>query len=665
MKINELDHIKEDLNTHLTHLEDLSLFKGKPGAADAIQTLNSLADMLKGHSNKKINITTKWDGSPAIICGTDPKDGEFFVGTKGVFNKNPKLNKSIDDVETNHADQKQGDELKDKSGLRAKLKLAYEHLKKLNIKGVLQGDLMFTQGDIQTKSFEGKSYITFKPQLLTYAVPSDSDLAKKMMSAKVGIVFHTKYEGESLEDMNASFNIDLSDLTPTPDVWFDDAYIKDVSGMVNFTEQEYKQIKTSIEQANTYYKSIGNAFQFLDSTEAGKNLKDIIAANMNNNIKQGVIEQDPTKFYNSFVEDYKRRANDAIAKLKTGPEGPAGQRKLAALEQGLQFLDTNNQNLQSFYSMWLKLGAIKNAIYQKIRNIKAIDTFDEVDGELKVSDPEGFVAVDRIGNAVKIVDRLDFSRKNFNKEDLELNLNLLNDLSESRQFRNRKSVSKYSAKGAADLAFAELCALVILNYEYKYANIASRYAYRTASYGNFDYFRNNGTDLYILLHALAGTGSVIRFADEENSKVFQKRLQINTVYLKEFLNYIVSNGVNQRSLSRYLMRVSRMLMIDDSSLRAIRRLTADFPILKSREKAMVVVRTMQYLRSASPRSELLIHLQQMSRERRLEDKVKDQQKMSPAVAVGAALIGGYAGYKLVRDKKWQQKVDFKTRNLKS
>jgi len=158
---------------------------------------------------------------------------------------------------------------------------------------------------------------------------------------------------------------------------------------------------------------------------------------------------------------------------------------------------------------------------------------------------------------------------------------------------------------------------------------------------------------------------VIRFADEENSKIFQKRLQINTVYLREFLNYIVSNGVNQRSLSRYLMRVSRMLMIDDSSLRAIRRLTADFPILKSREKAMVVVRTMQYLRSASPRSELLIHLQQMSRERRLEDKVKDQQKMSPAVAVGAALIGGYAGYKLVRDKKWQQKVDFKTRNLKS
>ena len=237
-----------------------------------------------------------------------------------------------------------------------------------------------------------------------------------------------------LTSIASVFNIDLSDLTPTPDVWFDDAYIKDVSGMVNFTEQEYKQVKTSIEQANTYYKSIGNAFQFLDSTEAGKNLKDIIAANMNNNIKQGVIEQDPTKFYNSFVEDYKRRANDAIAKLKTGPEGPAGQRKLAALEQGLQFLDTNNQNLQSFYSMWLKLGAIKNAIYQKIRNIKAIDTFDEVDGELKVSDPEGFVAVDRIGNAVKIVDRLDFSRKNFNKEDLELNLNLLNDLSESRQF---------------------------------------------------------------------------------------------------------------------------------------------------------------------------------------------------------------------------------------
>ena len=100
--------------------------------------------------------------------------------------------------------------------------------------------------------------------------------------------------------------------------------------------------------------------------------------------------------------------------------------------------------MMNFYALWLKLGAIKDILYKKLSNIKAIDSFEEVEGELKVRDPEGFVAVDLIGNAVKVVDRLDFSRKNFMKSET-IELDFVNDLmTEARMFRPRHGLSKLS-----------------------------------------------------------------------------------------------------------------------------------------------------------------------------------------------------------------------------
>ena len=166
MKANEL--LKEDPNLHLTHLEDLALFQGKEGASKAIEYLNNLAELASSGSSKKFNgLTIKWDGSPAIFCGKDPADGKFFVGTKGVFNKDAKLNKTPEDVDANHADTVQKGETKDKSGLREKLKVALAELSKLGIEGVLQGDLLFTSGDLKTISYKGESYVAFKPNTIT------------------------------------------------------------------------------------------------------------------------------------------------------------------------------------------------------------------------------------------------------------------------------------------------------------------------------------------------------------------------------------------------------------------------------------------------------------------------------------------------------------------
>ena len=643
MKLTDFK-IDENVNTHLTHLEDLSLFKGKKGAVEAIRFLKNLSTIVKGHSPKKFNITTKWDGSPAIICGKDPADGKFFIGTKGVFNKNPKLNKSTQDIATNHADTSDSD----KSGLRDKLNATLQHLSKLNIQGVLQGDLMFTQDDLKVRGFENKSYVTFKPNTITYAVPTDSELGRKIQNAKVGIVFHTSYEGESLDKMTASFKVDLSDLNESPDVWFDDAYIKDFSGMATMTAQESEAVENAIADAQKHLNASGNSFEFLDGSDAGNDLKVNIAANMNNNIKQNAIQQDPEKFFNQFIADYNRRAEEKIASLKTGREGPAGQRRLNALQIGLNYLNTNKSNMMNFYALWLKLGAIKDILYRKLSNIKAIDSFEEVDGELKVRDPEGFVAVDHIGNAVKVVDRLDFSRKNFMKSET-IELDFVNDLmTEARMFRSRHGLSNYSAREMADNAFAHMIALQVFNREFKYSNVASTYAGRTASYGNFDYFRSNGTDLYAMLHSLFGKGSITKFADEKNSEILLKRMRPNMTQIKGFLNHIASSGANADAEKRMLMQLQSMLFVSDSRLRSMKRLAGDWENLTTREKRTLVSSLYNYFRANSPKSSLMSTLQKLSRERDYVDGEK--VKPSKAMAVGAALAGAYIGYKMGRGK---------------
>ena len=643
MKFNDIK-INEDINTHLTHLEDLSLFNGKKGAIQAVRFLKGLATIVKGHSSKKFNITTKWDGSPAIVCGIDPADGKFFIGTKGVFNKNPKLNKSMKDISVNHADTVAKGETTDKSELRNKLGSVLQHLSKLNIEGVLQGDLMFTQGDLKEKDCVGEACITFQPNEIIYAVPTNSEFAQRLKRAKVGIVFHTSYEGDSLDNMTASYRIDLSKLTPTPDVWFDDAYIKDFSGMATMTAGESAVVDSGISEIQSNLQSVGNTFEFLDGSEAGNDLKINIAANINANIKQNVIQQSPEVFFNQFIQDYIKRAEAKIEQLKTGREGVAGQRRLEALQNGLNYLNTNKNNMLSFYSIWLKLGAVKNILYKKLSNIKAIDSFEQHGDELKVRDPEGFVAVDHIGNAIKVVDRLDFSRKNFMKKE-SIDLDLVTELlTEARMFKSRQGVSKYSARDVADMVFAHCIALQVMNREFKYTSIAGRYSSRTLSYSNFDYFRSNGTDLYVMLHALFGKGSIIKFDDEKNSQILLNRIKSDIMPFREFLNHVQLANADTNKEQRMLMRLQGALYISNSKLRSMKRLAGDWENLKTREKRTLISSLLNYFRTTSPKSELMSPIQKLARSRDFGVE-GDKVKPSKAMAVGAALAGAYLGYK--------------------
>ena len=89
-------------NTHLEHLEDSILLDGEQGATDAFMFLDELAKTFTAGGNNNLKITTKWDGAPAVFCGTYPGSGRFFVGSKSIFNKDAKINFTHADVDANH-----------------------------------------------------------------------------------------------------------------------------------------------------------------------------------------------------------------------------------------------------------------------------------------------------------------------------------------------------------------------------------------------------------------------------------------------------------------------------------------------------------------------------------------------------------------------------------
>ncbi|MFB5634983.1 MAG: DUF6267 family protein, partial [Candidatus Nitrosomaritimum aestuariumsis] len=212
----------EKKNTHLQHIEDQILIDGPKGVKTVINFLTSLTDMVSGSvkeevivltERKGIAVTLKWDGSPAVIAGIDPATKKFFVGTKSVFSKgNPKLNFTDKDIDRNHGGN--GD-------LPNKLKSALKYLPSIWNKGVFQGDMMFDKSILKRQKIDGKDSITFKPNTILYSIPADTDLGKKIAGSKFGIVFHTKYTGQSMEDMSASFNVTVGDFKQSKDVWFD------------------------------------------------------------------------------------------------------------------------------------------------------------------------------------------------------------------------------------------------------------------------------------------------------------------------------------------------------------------------------------------------------------------------------------------------------------
>jgi hypothetical protein len=396
-----LKESKEGKNVHLEHLEDNVLNGGVSGAREAIDFLRSLRNMLAGHSGSKMNVTTKWDGAPAIFAGTNPENGKFFVGTKSVFAKNAKLNYTDQDIDENHPGE----------GLNKKLKLALAFLPKLNIKGVLQGDMMFSKGDIKKETIDGEEYIIFQPNTIVYAVPAKSKLAQSMLAAQIGVVFHTSYSGKTLETMKASYNIDVGRLSTTKDVWFRDASFTDASGSVTFTEEETAAITSILSNAGRIFNSIPALT--LNRIAASDVFLNQIKTFNNTKVREGKKISDTRIHTQELINYVEAKLNKEIIAAK---KEDTKQKRLKEKNEVMRFYRSNAMYLKTIFDLMNLIVDAKLMIIRKLETIKSIGTFVRTDDGFRITAPEGFVAVDHLGKALKLVDRLEFSRQNFNAQ---------------------------------------------------------------------------------------------------------------------------------------------------------------------------------------------------------------------------------------------------------
>ena len=384
-------------NTHLEHLEDNILNGGSEGGKEAVAFLRSLGKMLD-QGGADTRVTVKWDGAPAIICGTNPDNGRFFVGTKSVFNKtDPKIVYSEEDV----------DRMYSPGQLAQKLKDSYKYLSQLSIPNVVQGDLLFTD-DKYEATIGGDTCIAFQPNTIVYAVPKDTDIGQRIQEAKLGIVFHTSYSGRSLDTMTASFgNIGVQGNT---DVFVTSSDFKNASGEANMTAAE----KTTY--ANLVNKTEG-------SLKQSSRFLDLMKGNNMNKFTLNIMFK---TFFNTYVRQgrtligARNTARDFAAYFSNALDKEIDSKKMKTTKdkyldiknKGLRFISDNQQAIYMTVASYMNLQAAKNFMIRKLQKVNTFGTFLRTSDGYRVTAPEGFVAI-RSGQALKLVDRLEFSRANF------------------------------------------------------------------------------------------------------------------------------------------------------------------------------------------------------------------------------------------------------------
>lgn len=397
-----LEATKAGKNVHMTHIEDRVIYGGVKGAREAIFALRSLRDMLAGNSKTSTNVTVKWDGAPAVFAGIDPSDGQFFVAKKGIFNKNPKVYKSEADVRA------------DTSGdLADKLSIAFNELKDLGIKGVIQGDIMFTKGDVEKESIDGEAYYTFQPNTIVYAVPVKSELGKTISKANLGVVWHTTYTGKDFESMKASFGVKLGGLKKKPSVWYQDAEYRDMSGTATFSDKDTKEVTSALSRAGKIFQKIQGTT--LRELEKNTELSARIETFNNTLVRRGEKITNTTK----HVSDMLKYFDEKFEKEKGKRSSAKGKAAIDAKKKELLkfFSPSNKKNLVLMFDLMNAIVEAKLIIINKLDRVKQIDTFVRTKNGFKVTGSEGFVAIDKSkGGAVKLVDRLEFSMNNFSSD---------------------------------------------------------------------------------------------------------------------------------------------------------------------------------------------------------------------------------------------------------
>ena len=385
-------------NTHLEHLEDVILNKGSEGGFQVIEILRSLGKNLS-RKNSEISLTTKWDGAPAVVCGIHPESNKFFVGTKSVFNKKiPKICYSQSDIETFYTGE-----------LANKLSECLKYLPLIGIKGVIQGDLLFTD-DKEFDTIDGEKVIKFTPNTITYTIPVNSDLFEKVNVAKMGIVFHTSYEGKNFSDMESKFGFDEDSLKKIPEVCVFSSTIKKV---IPFNDLELSHYGSAIKRAEGSLKQSSSFLDLIQNEGESKYVMSTLFKQFfNSYVRERKVLVNVKDVANNFAQYYLSLLDKEIESKKNDS---VKNKYIKIKKDGLSFIIANQKAIYMTVASYINLQTAKNMVIRQLEKNKLVGTFLKTDNGYKVTAPEGFVAI-KSNSAIKLVDRFEFSQNNFNTE---------------------------------------------------------------------------------------------------------------------------------------------------------------------------------------------------------------------------------------------------------
>lgn len=368
---------------YLSHLEDAIIDHGHEGVNLIANYLDDAHNLLTGHKAKS-EYQVKYDSKCSIIFGISPETNQFFIAAKSApHEKDFKVSHSKDDVQKNH-------------GKDSNMTVAFYNLPKILPKDIKPGeyysaDIMHTSKDLKTK---GK-HVNFTPNAITYSAPSDSAEGATAKKSKIGIVIHTKHEGEDSQPVDKKTrkkfinHPDVHNIDPTLEV-----------DPKNYTPDNMKEYFKHKDAASKLYKSMNP-----ESLNATKEHAQDLHKYIHNEHKEG---NEPSS--EAFIEHIGNSFKDSLESSKTDKNK---KEKTSKHTGKLDSTHNNSEDLDKTLKLHNHLMQAKNVLFHAMA--KSIPWIHSLDG-IPVS-PEGIVAFGTDGSAVKFVDRTAYSKSTDKNKD--------------------------------------------------------------------------------------------------------------------------------------------------------------------------------------------------------------------------------------------------------
>lgn len=337
--------------------------------------------------------------SPAVFFGNSNKG--FFVASKGIFNKTPKINYTEADIEANHS-----------GGLADTLKVALQWLKNVvpNTKDkVYQGDILFTKDTIKHFQHNGKDLIGFHPNTIIYTVEKDSDIGKTIQNSEIGLAVHTEYEwnGEDPSTLKVS-RFGISD-----DIFKDNSkvFIIDTISNLNpkqplqFSSDQYDKINSNLKQIEKLAATVTWAI-FDQDAQLGQYLETFV----NTYIRTNKPYPSPLEMTEQFFDWIEQKVADEKGKLKT----EKGKARVDQRYASVRDLKKDSIQIETMMKIFKLFSEVKLMIIRKLNEMSLYNNFVmKSNGDLVGTGEEGFVITQTNAKGAKLVDRFEFSKNNF------------------------------------------------------------------------------------------------------------------------------------------------------------------------------------------------------------------------------------------------------------